>query len=530
MPRRAPIRIAAPEADVRAAALAHLDAQPREDGTLFVTGETTPDPSVGVLLTLVGDGTGTLVHARRAGRFRIPFFSWFFRPLIAAAGNRYRDYAVTTLRHECEGGPEPTPPTPVFGLPTVPFTTEQATLLAVAAASVAIVGFGSSLFGQFADPIADSFGASDSRLSFALGFTRVGAVIAVFATALADRHGRRRAILFGIGGCAVAAALSAVAPTFEMFTLAQVLQRACLFITGIVAGIATIEEAPEGARAYAASMLALAGGLGFSFTVVLLPLADFGDEAWRIPYGIAALSILLLPRVSRRLTETSRYLAVSSRAEIARGRVRELFDARYGRRFVLLAAIGFLTNIFNAPSSQLMNKYLRDERDFSNTGIAVFRTITTALPGLIGLVVGGQLAERYGRKPVAIWALIVATVTQMVFFVYGGPVIWVMSGVSVLTSAAAGVALGTLDAELFPTELRGTSNGLLTMVNVTGSFAGLMLAAELPFAGVGPAIALLGVTSLCAAIFLVPRLPETSAQLLDDVSPSEPIEDNGPGP
>jgi len=36
----------------------------------------------------------------------------------------------------------------------------------------------------------------------------------------------------------------------------------------------------------------------------------------------------------------------------------ELIGTRYGRRFALLAAIGFLANIFNAPSSQLMNKYL----------------------------------------------------------------------------------------------------------------------------------------------------------------------------
>jgi len=39
--------------------------------------------------------------------------------------------------------------------------------------------------------------------------------------------------------------------------------------------------------------------------------------------------------------------------------------------------------------------------------------------------------------------------------------------------------------------------------------------------GLGPAIALTGAASLIAAVFVVPRLPETADRRLDDVSPSE---------
>jgi hypothetical protein len=113
---------------------------------------------------------------------------------------------------------------------------------------------------QLAGPIGDSFHASDATLSNALAITRLGAILALFATALADRRGRRRAILIGVVGTAFACALSAVAPTLVIFTAAQVLQRAFVNTTLIVAGIAVIEEAPEGAQAYSASMLALAAG------------------------------------------------------------------------------------------------------------------------------------------------------------------------------------------------------------------------------------------------------------------------------
>jgi MFS family permease len=522
VPRDAPVRVAAPIDAVRDAAVTRLDARVEPDGSLRLPSPA-PDPDVAVVLDLVSEGETTIVFARQVGRLRLPFFGWFFRPLVAAAGRRGCRYAIETLRHVCEGAPEPPPPRGVLGLPDEPFSPEQATLLATAAAAVAVVAFGSALFGQLADPVQEAFDASDTKLGVALAITRAGALVALFVTAIADRRGRRRSILIGVVGSAVACAASAIAPTLELFTMAQIVQRGCVITTVTVAGIAAIEEAPEGSRAYAASMLALAGGFGFSFAVVFLPLADIGRHGWRLPYVIGAGTILLAPRIAPRLAETTRYRTLETRAEVTRGRVREIFDSHYGRRFALLAAVGFLTSVFNAPSSQLMNKYLSDERDFSNSGIAGFRAVTTALPGLIGLVVGGRLAESKGRKPVAIVALLIATVTQMVFFLHGGSILWVMAAASVLTSSMAGIALGTLDAELFPTEVRSTSNALLTVVGVVGSATGLILAGSLsdPTGGIGNSIALCGIASLLAAVFFLPRLPETGARLLDDVSPTE---------
>jgi MFS family permease len=531
VPQPAPVRFDAPAADVRAAAISRLGATEMPDGTLSIAVDGAPSDGLATLLSVSDDddGGGSIVAARRSGRVEIPFFGWFFRPMTRIAGNRAATYTVARLRHHFEGGHEPPAPSGVVGLPNVPFSREQAVLLASASAAVAVVSFASAIFGQLADPIGDSFGASDARLSVALAVTRVGAVLALFATALADRRGRRRAILLGVAGSAAACALSAVAPNLEVFTAAQTLQRALSNTTLIVAGIAVIEEAPKGARAYSASMLALAGGFGFSFAVVALPFGDMGDNGWRVPYAAGALTVLLAGRIAGSLSETTRYRAIAARTDIARGRVRELLDPRYGRRFLLLAIVAYLANVFNAPSSQLMNKYLSDDRDFSNSGIALFRTVTTALPGLAGLLLGGRLSEQRGRKPVAIVALLIATSTQMVFFLTGGSILWVASAVSVMTSAAAGIALGTLDAELFPTEVRGTSNALLLIVGVLGSVTGLVMAGTLsdPLGGIGRSIALCGVAGLLAAIFFVPRLPETHRHDLDEVSPSERPDEYG---
>ena len=99
---------------------------------------------------------------------------------------------------------------------------------------------------------------------------------------------------------------SAAAPNLIAFTTAQVLQRGFVGTTATVAFLAVVEEAPEGARAYAASMLALAGGFGFSFSVVTLPLGDIASWGWRIPFALRRPTILLAPAIARRLGETAR--------------------------------------------------------------------------------------------------------------------------------------------------------------------------------------------------------------------------------
>src|SRR5258707_473910 len=273
------------------------------------------------------------------------------------------------------------------------------------------------------------------QASIALAFPGLGALLALFAIAIADRRGRRTSILVGVVGSAVVCALSAIAPNLFSFTAAQVLQRGLVGTTGTVAFLAVVEEAPEGARAYAASMLALASGFGFSAAVVALPLGDAASWGWRIPFALGGATVFLAPSVARHLRETARYTALVAGTDVVRGRARDVFD-RHRRRFALLAVVALLTSMFSAPSSQFMNKYLTDIRGFTNTDIALFRTVTTAVPGLVGVLLGGRLAEARGRRPVAGIALALAAASQMIFFLSGGVVLWTMSAAAILLARA----------------------------------------------------------------------------------------------
>src|SRR2546429_911689 len=111
----------------------------------------------------------------------------------------------------------------------------------------------------------------------------------------------------------------------------------------------------------------------------------------------------------------------------------------------------------------------------------------------------------------------------MLFSVGGGRVLGSGPAGWITAASAGGIALGTLGTELFPTETRSTSNGLLGVIGVLGSALGFVITGLLahPQGELGRAIALCGIGSLAAAILLVPRLPESVALRLDDLSPTK---------
>lgn len=523
VPRPVLISVDAPPTVVREAAQRLLGVAPDTDGALTGPLPDWADTSARLRLEIRQAGTdGTEVALSVENPTHVPYFQWFIGTFVRQGERRTLRYHAARLAAAVEGRPPPEPRRRSPLLPPVPFEPQAIVFLATLAAIAALANFGGALFGQTADPVTKTFGESTRTLGVALAVSRGGVLVSLVASALADRQGRRRLLLICLAGVCVTNVVSALAPSFAVFTGAQVLTRAFANATIVVAAIAAVEEAPEGARAYALSMLALAYGAGFAIAVVLLPISDIAEQSWRIAFAISALAILLLPRLARSLRETGRYADLARRTA-RRGRVREVFDRAYGYRFLLLALAAFLTNFFSAPSAQLMNRFLTDEHGFSNSLIAVFRGVTGGLPGLLGILIAGKLAETRGRRPVAIVALAVATVFQMIFFLGNGAVLWLASTFAILAASCAAVVLAAFDTELFPTEVRGTSNALLLVCAVAGSAAGLLFATNLDevVGGLGPAIAICGIAPLIAAAFVMPWLPEPADRNLDDISPSE---------
>src|SRR4051812_34609636 len=415
-----------------------------------------PDTTARLEVTIASSATtatATEVRLDAVSDVVVPFFTWFLRFQSWLGARRALPHAAARVRAAATGADPPEDFRPLPVVPPVPFNPEQAARLGALAAVALLANFSGALLSQNGDAVTSAFDRSDQALGVALAVARAGVLVSLVAIALADRWGRRRLILVGLVGACAANLLTALSPTFEIFTGAQLVNRALVNTVLIVAGIAAVEDAPEGARAFATGMYALALGAGFGLAVVVLPFADLGDYGWRISFALSAALVLFVPMIARSLKETTRYVRVADRPA-RRGRVRELFDRAYGARFLLLGLAAFLTNVFSAPSSQLTNRYLTHAHDFSNADVAVFRGITAGLPGIIGVLLASRLAESRGRRPVTIVGLLVATASQGVFFLSGGgALLWVTPVISIIAAACAGLALGTLDAELFPTEV-----------------------------------------------------------------------------
>ena len=452
----------------------------------------------------------------------VPYFP-IARFVLMRGARRDLEHATQTLRAHIKGGSAaPMPGRRRLLTPPVPFDQQQVNLVATVCAMMLVSYFGGSLFTQFVDPIADSFGQSNRALGYALAATRVGIIFSLFAGVFADRRGRRRILLISVAGVTLGNAISMVAPNMFTFTLGQVLTRGFINAVVTIGSICIVEEAPAGARAYALGLLTLVGGTGYALGVALIPIGDFGPQAWRFAFVISVASIVFLPGFARHLRETRRYHDLAERTK-KRGGTREVIDERYGWRFGVLAVSAFVLNLFAAPSSQFTNRYLSDERGLSGLDITAMRTITQGLPGLFGVAIGGQLAEARGRRPVASIALLIATGAEMAFFLTAGAPLWIASLFAVLLAGISGPALAAFSNELFPTEVRGTANGLLLIAGLAGSATGLVVVGTLAdrWDNLGGAIALMGIGSLLAAAFLIPLLPEAKGRTLEEISPSE---------
>lgn len=393
-----------------------------------------------------------------------------------------------------------------------------ASVLGTLALLTVVFGYLNTLFTQTVTFAGDEFRSTNGALGVAGSLVRLGGLVALFVVVRADRRGRKAMLVLSATMGSVLAVTGAAAPSLAWLTASQLLARAFATAILILVAVVAAEEMPAGSRAYAVSLLAMAGGLGAGVCVVALRLADLGTRGWRLLYLAPLLALPVVGAVRRRLPESRRFAAPHADVELS----------GHGRRLALLAVSGLLSNLFAAPNSQFSNQFLRTERGFTGGRIALL-SLTAGTPGAVGIVVGGRVADVRGRKRVAAVALVFGTMLTVGFFFAHGWTMWLAATLGTVIGAAAIPALGVYGPELFPTGLRGRANGLVAVSSLVGSGAGLLLAGVLADrAGrIGPAMAVLATGPLLLAILVLAAYPETAGRELEDLNPEDRA---GPGP
>lgn len=319
----------------------------------------------------------------------------------------------------------------------------------------------------FAAPgVARTFHLGDRGIVFLAGIISLGSLGTFALTRLADRRGRRRALLLAFAGLPPLAVASGLSPVVWVYAMAQMGSVACFGTLRSVTMVAVTEVADEGRRARAQGFFGVASALGGAVPLGMAALLEASPGGWRWLFAALGLAVVALPFVWRRLHETLRFEDARARGATRRARVRDLLSSRYRRRALGLTAAGVLRSAALTAMGAWAWYHAVRTLGLPPWLVAVVYASGGGL-GMLGVPMGALLSERWGRRPAFAFGLLVTLIGGIGFFhVPGG-----MGRATLAMLAAAffcfnfgtqafGVADRLVDTELFPTPLRATYVGM----------------------------------------------------------------------
>ena len=356
-------------------------------------------------------------------------------------------------------------------------------------------------------------GLSEGEMSLLLGIARLAAFAALPLGWLGDHRGRRKPFLWAMTLIVVGGSFAGLANEAWQFGLFHSILRTG---TAAVSGLAIVllaENSSLRVRAYAISFYGAAVSLGSGMALMVIPFADGGGEAWRIPHLLTGLGFLLLPFLIKNVPESEIYLE-----EPEGGHWRELVRGKWASRFWIVVSAGFLASAFGAVGAAFST-----ERLINHVGLSTGETVAILLVGGtiggIGFFVGGHLADAWGRRLTSVTSLLLALVGGITLYsVTSVPLILLAVMVSAFGTFAFVPAAGSHRAELFPTTLRASANTAASNLALAGSAFGLIIGIyTINTFGLTNTIVILGLGVLVAA-GLTLLLPETRGQDLTAIS------------
>ncbi|NIF23682.1 MFS transporter [Candidatus Pantoea multigeneris] len=280
----------------------------------------------------------------------------------------------------------------------------------------AIEFFDFSAYATFAVMIGNAFFPSDNAfvsLMLSVSVFGIGFVVrplgAIFIGSYADRVGRKPAMLLTMLFMTIGTGGLVFLPSYATLGLAAPILLVVLrMLQGLAwggeAGPATtfiMEAAPQGKRAFYTSWQIVAQGLagisagviGFALTQLLTPeqLAGWG---WRIPFAFGLLVLPMAIYLRRNLNETFN-VEENTVATSTRSLLTEVFS-KY-RRLVLLGIFILCGSTITQYFLNYMTTYALSELHFA-PGMAMVSTILIGVCVVVFSLVGGWMADRFGRK------------------------------------------------------------------------------------------------------------------------------------
>ncbi|MFD8011828.1 MFS transporter [Streptomyces sp. NPDC058955] len=346
----------------------------------------------------------------------------------------------------------------------------------------------------------------------------VSAVGGALAGILADRVGRVRALMITVITYALFTVLCGFAPNYETLLVFRALQGLGFGGEWAVGAILVAEYASARHRGRTLGAVQSAWAAGWALAVIVYTLVfQFfdADLAWRILFWTGALPALLVFWV-RRNVEDAPQAAAARVASAERGSLRAVFKPGLLRvtLFATLLSTGVQGGYYTLAT--WVPTFLKTERGLTVVGTGGYLTLLIS-GAFIGYLTGGHLTDRIGRKRnIALFAVLsavsVIAYTQIpagantLLLLLGFPLGFCMSAIF--------SGFGSFLAELYPTPVRGTGQGLTYN---TGRAVGAVFPTLVGFLseswGVGGAL-VFGAVGYGLAVVALLGLPETRGKEL----------------
>ncbi|GLY66404.1 sugar porter family MFS transporter [Amycolatopsis taiwanensis] len=425
-----------------------------------------------------------------------------------------------------------------------------------------LFGYDTGIIGTAMLSIKKEFPLTPTTQGLIVSSLLLGAAIGVgVGGRLADRYGRRPALLlvgavFGIGGL-----VAAVAPSVAILVLGRLIMGLGVGSSAVVVSVYLIEIAPTRHRGKIGAlgqmmvvlgiMLAYLVGysldssgqwrlmLGFTLipSVAIVLALFFAPESprWLVQQGRDETAVASLTRLGRgatadsELRELRRVVTSANQSRRSTGDVlKEMFSPALRRSTgagivlaVLAQTVGTNSIVYYAPTTLA-------HAGFGQTA-AVTANISIGVANVVFTLLGIALVDRIPRRRLLLFGAVGMATAQSFLAIYtllqSGPSVAgayaTLAGMIVFLSSFAfawGVLVRVVVSELFPSAIRGSASGLVLVLQWSANFVVNQFFPTILETSAALSFGIFAVVGIIAVVFVAKLLPETGAgKSLEDV-------------